>query len=66
MAGIYHWQIMRRELTEEIQKIPENLDYYIDYERMGRDMEMNGDILILETGFEEVHVFWNFKLPINR
>ena len=27
-----------QELTEETTQIPENLSYYIDYEKMGRDM----------------------------
>jgi antirestriction protein len=48
-----------QELTEETTQIPENLTYYIDYERMGRDMEMNGDVFTLETGFETVHIFWS-------
>ena len=47
------------ELTEETTQIPENLAYYIDYERMGRDMELSGDIYTIETAFEEVHIFWN-------
>jgi antirestriction protein len=47
------------EITEQITTIPKNLMYYIDYERMGRDMEMNGDIFTIETSFEEIHVFWN-------
>ena len=38
-----------QELTEETTQIPENLIYYIDYERMGRDMEMSGDIFTLES-----------------
>lgn len=46
------------ELTENTTQIPEHLIYYIDYEHMGRDMEINGDIYTIETGFEEVHVFW--------
>ncbi|SEN75948.1 Antirestriction protein (ArdA) [Nitrosomonas marina] len=46
-------------LTEETTQIPENLAYYIDYERMGRDMELSGDIYTIETAFEEVHIFWN-------
>lgn len=46
-----------QELTEETTKIPDNLQYYIDWERMARDLEIN-DILALETGFEEVHIFW--------
>ncbi|MCP5246084.1 MAG: antirestriction protein ArdA [Burkholderiales bacterium] len=37
------------ELTEETTQIPENLAYYIDYERMGRDIELNGDVFIIET-----------------
>ncbi|WP_350283788.1 antirestriction protein ArdA [Nitrosomonas sp.] len=47
------------ELTEDTTQIPANLAYYIDYERMGRDMELNGDVFTLETGLEEVHIFWN-------
>jgi len=48
-----------QELTEETTQIPENLSYYIDYERMGRDMELNGDVFTIEVGYEEVHIFWN-------
>lgn len=47
-----------QELTEETTTIPENLAYYIDYERMGRDLEMSGDIFTIETRLEEVHIFW--------
>jgi len=47
------------DLTEETSQIPENLAYYIDYERMGRDMELSGDIFTIETGYEENHIFWN-------
>ena len=46
------------ELTEQTAEVPENLAFYIDYERMGRDMELGGDFYTIETGFEEVHVFW--------
>ena len=48
-----------QELTEETTQIPEGLTYYIDYERMGRDMEMSGDIFTIETSFETMHVFWS-------
>jgi len=48
-----------QELTEETSEIPKHLEFYIDYERMGRDMEMSGDIYTIETGFEEVHIFRN-------
>ena len=48
-----------QELTEETTEIPKNLSFYIDYERMGRDMEMSGDIFTIETAHDEVHIFWN-------
>lgn len=48
------------ELTEGCHQIPENIAYYIDYERMGRDMEMSGDIFTIETARDEVHVFGNW------
>ena len=38
--------------------IPDSLALYIDYEAMGRDIELNGDVFTIETGFEEVHIFW--------
>ncbi len=47
------------ELTESTTQIPENLKYYIDYKSMARDMEMNGDVFTIETGYKEIHVFWN-------
>ncbi len=57
-AGVYSSvSDFAQELTEETTKSPENLQYYIDWERMARDLEIN-DILALETGFEEVHIFW--------
>jgi antirestriction protein len=40
-------------------KIPESLEHYIDYAAMGRDIELNGDVFTIETGFEEVHIFWS-------
>lgn len=48
-----------QELTGETTQIPENLSYYIDYERMGRDMELGGDIFTIESRYETVHIFWN-------
>lgn len=46
------------QLTEETTDTPEHLRYYIDYERMGRDMALGGDIFTIETAHDEVHVFW--------
>ncbi len=36
-----------------------SLVYSIDYEKMGRDMELSGDIFTIETGYREVHTFWS-------
>ena len=47
------------ELTEGTSEIPEHLARYIDYSAMAHDMEIGGDIFTIETGFEEVHIFWN-------
>lgn len=48
-----------QELTEQCGDVPEHLAPYIDYEAMGRDMRMNGDLLVIEVGFEKAHVFHN-------
>jgi antirestriction protein len=47
-----------QQLTEETTTIPENLSFYIDYEKMGRELEIN-DIFTIETAHNEVHVFWS-------
>lgn len=44
-------------ITEGTTEIPTHLSYYIDYERLARDMEMNGDVYTLEMGYQKVHVF---------
>lgn len=46
------------ELTEETTEIPAQLQGYIDYERMGRDIELSGGIFTIETDVEEIHIFW--------
>ncbi|MGS2723967.1 antirestriction protein ArdA [Porticoccus sp. GXU_MW_L64] len=48
-----------QELTEQTGDIPSHLEMYIDYERMGRDMELSGDIFTIEAGYQEVHIFWS-------
>lgn len=40
-------------------EIPASLQYYIDWKSLGRDMELNGEIMSVELGFEEVHIFWS-------
>ena len=47
------------DLYEEIgEQVPATLQPYIDWDAMGRDMELSGDVFAIETGFEQVHVFW--------
>jgi antirestriction protein len=48
-----------QELTEETTEIPKSLRNYIDYDSMARDMQLGGDVFTIETGYQEVHVFWN-------
>ncbi|VXC98207.1 Antirestriction protein [Oceanicaulis sp. 350] len=47
-----------QELTEQSTTIPKCLDFYIDYERMGRDMALC-DVFAVETAFNELHIFWS-------
>ena len=46
------------QLIDETTTIPDNLRFYIDYEKMGRELEIN-DIFTIETAAREVHVFWS-------
>ncbi|MEZ5945589.1 MAG: antirestriction protein ArdA [Hyphomonas sp.] len=47
------------ELTRESgTEIPSSLEYYIDWQAFARDMALNGEILVFQTGFDEVHIFW--------
>ena len=46
-----------QEVTEETTPIPPTLRYYIDYQAMARDAELNGDLFTLSTTFDVVHVF---------
>ena len=48
-----------RELTEDSIEIPKSLEFYIDYEAMGKDMEMSGDVFTIQTRFDQFHVFLN-------
>lgn len=47
------------EITTETTEIPERLAFYIDYEKMAADMEIN-DIFVIQTGACKHHVFWSF------
>jgi antirestriction protein len=46
-----------QELTEETTTIPQPLRYYIDYQAMARDAELNGELFGISTAYEVVHVF---------
>ncbi len=46
-----------QELTEQGPPIPDNLAFYIDYEKMARDLEIS-DVLTIKTAYNQVHVFW--------
>ncbi len=48
-----------QELTEDTTQIPESIAYYVDYERMGRDMDLSGDIFTIEIEYETVYIFWS-------
>jgi antirestriction protein len=46
-------------ITEDATSIPSHLHYYIDYDRMGRDMKMNGDFFVLEPMQSRKYIFLN-------
>lgn len=49
-----------RQLTEDTgPDIPNSLANYIDYEAMGRDIELGGDVFTIEMGFQSIHIFWS-------
>lgn len=54
-AGAFAEEMIRETGTE----IPASLEYYIDWQALARDMALNGEILFIQTGFDEVHVFWS-------
>ena len=45
------------ELTESTTETPQHLAFYIDYEKMGRDMELSGDIYTITTAHDKVPIF---------
>ena len=46
--------------ASDTMEIPEHIEPYFNYEKFGRDMELSGDIFIVELGYRNIHVFWNF------
>lgn len=47
------------EDINEYHEIPSFIYNYIDYDRMGEDMVMSGDIFSIEMKFDELHIFWS-------
>ena len=46
-----------QEQPEETTSIPQPLRYYIDWQAMARDAELNGDLFTISTAWDAVHVF---------
>ena len=58
-AGLYSSLAeFAQELTEQSTTIPACLEYYIDWDAMGRDLDLN-DITAITTAYNKVNVFWN-------
>lgn len=47
------------EFTIDTTEIPESHAYYIDYDKMGCDMVMSGNVFTIETAHDQVHIFWS-------
>lgn len=45
------------ELTRDTAEIPDFLEYYIDWEKMARDFELNGTIFMVESEGGDVYIF---------
>ena len=50
------------DLTEQSGvAIPDSVRLYVDYDAMGRDLELGGDVFTVRTSFDTVHVFWTAR-----
>lgn len=48
------------DLHEETgTQIPDALSNYIDWDALGRDIELNGEVFTLEINFPKIHIFWS-------
>lgn len=58
-AGTYYkvWEYVE-EVVRDVEQIPSYLEYYIDWDSMARDWELNGDIWT-ESSTSGYHVFRN-------
>lgn len=46
-----------QDIVVQTTIIPENLEFYIDWNAMARDAEMSGDYFTITTAHDEVHIF---------
>ena len=46
-----------QEMTEDSMTIPQSIQYYIGWQAMARDAEINGDLFTISTAYNEMHVF---------
>jgi antirestriction protein len=46
-----------QEQAEEAISIPQPLRYYVDWQAMARDAELNGELFTVSTAYDVVHVF---------
>lgn len=52
------WAYQWAEDTGDIKSIPKQYENYIDWEAIGRDADLNGDIFTVEgEHYDEIHVF---------
>lgn len=60
-AGTYHSAAdFAEQLHEDTgTEISESLRYYIDWQALASDMALNGEIVVFQTGFDDVHIFWS-------
>ena len=42
---------------DSLEGVPEHVKRYIDYEAMARDMDLGGEVIVVETGYREAHIF---------
>ena len=40
-----------------LEGVPEHVKLYIDYEAIARDMDLGGEVIVIETGYKEAHIF---------
>ena len=44
--------------SEHFASVHDSMKSYIDYEAIGRDMSLSGDIITFELAYDDVRVFW--------